>query len=74
MAARDSEGRLLYQCIFCTKGIDWTDLDPCAVVLTAKWDRPDNRWQQFWCHAACFQERAQGYADIEVFHPEYYEE
>jgi hypothetical protein len=47
---------LQYQCCFCGEGGD--PLDPCAVVLIGRWERPESEQgvQQFFCHIACFEE------------------
>jgi hypothetical protein len=54
---------LQYQCCFCGRGIAKSSeggdpLDPCAVVLIGKWERPESEQgvQQFFCHFACFAE------------------
>jgi len=61
--AVSEEKPLTYQCCFCGHGIarpaDGGDaLDPCAVVLIAKWERPkaEQGVQQFFCHVGCFEE------------------
>jgi hypothetical protein len=53
---------LQFQCCFCGSGITkgsqgGEPLDPCAVVLIARWERPEREQgtQQFFCHLACFQ-------------------
>lgn len=54
---------LQYQCCFCQRGITKASeggdsLDPCAVVLISKFERPEREQgvQQFFCHVACFEE------------------
>src|SRR5438270_7025352 len=56
---------LQYQCCFCGKGVTKASeggdpLDPCAIVLIGKWERPESEQgvQQFFCHVACFEEQA----------------
>ena len=54
---------LQYQCCFCGGGVTKASeggnpLDPCAVVLISKFERPEKEQgvQQFFCHVACFEE------------------
>ena len=49
-----------YQCIFCGKGIEPTDIDPCALIIIAGIDRPraEQREQLVFCHIRCIKERA----------------
>jgi len=49
-----------YICIFCAQRIAPGPLDPCALHLVGKIDRPRNeqKEQGFYCHAACLQGRA----------------
>lgn len=54
-----------YSCIFCKDVIDGDDnkqhdLDPCAIVLVAHYDREraEQKEQQFWCHFDCFRKMA----------------
>ena len=61
--ARLDPNNLEYQCCFCGQGINpptkgGDPLDPCAVVLIAKWQRPESEQgvQQFFCHVACFEQ------------------
>ena len=62
---------LQFQCCFCgtgiTKGSQGGEaLDPCAVVLIARWERPESEQgaQQFFCHLACF-ERVSKHATVQ---------
>jgi len=49
-----------YICIFCAQRIAPGPLDPCALHLVGKIDRPRNeqKEQSFYCHADCLQGRA----------------
>jgi len=49
-----------YACIFCGQRIAPGPLDPCALHLVGKIDRPRNeqKEQTFYCHADCLQVRA----------------
>ena len=67
----DDAPDLQVQCCFCGKQVAKSSvggdaLDPCAVLLIARWDRPDSEQgtQQFFCHIACF-ERASEHAHVE---------
>jgi hypothetical protein len=62
---------LQYQCCFCGEGVPKASeggdpLDPCAVVLIGRWERPESEQgvQQFFCHVACF-ERVSRHATVE---------
>jgi hypothetical protein len=62
---------LQYQCCFCGEGVTKASeggapLDPCAVVLIGRWERPESEQgvQQFFCHVACF-ERVSKHAAVE---------
>ncbi len=62
----ESEPKTLqYQCCFC--GESGSALDPCAVVLIARWERPEAEQgvQQFFCHVLCFQ-RVSKHAPVEM--------
>ena len=43
------------RCCFCGDLVDHGPIDPCSLVLTARWARAasDRKEQQFWCHAKC---------------------
>jgi len=49
-----------YECFFCGDEVSSdnksSDLDPCAIVLIAHWEkgRDHQQEQQFWCHFECF--------------------
>lgn len=49
-----------YQCLFCGEGISAGELDPCALVVVARIDRPrvDQKEQTFYCHLGCLQGKA----------------
>ena len=49
-----------YVCLFCGQGISPGPLDPCAIHLIAKIDRPRNeqKEQTFFCHVGCIQNLA----------------
>ena len=44
-----------YQCLFCGEGIEPSGLDPCALHLVARFDRPrgEQKEQTFFCHLSC---------------------
>lgn len=44
-------------CFFCSKTIDHGDLDPCALQVVARVDRPRGaqKEQTFFCHFVCLQ-------------------
>lgn len=46
-----------YVCLFCGQRISAGSLDPCAIQLIGKIDRPHNeqKVQTFFCHIACIQ-------------------
>ncbi len=57
-------------CIFCDKEIEETELDPAALVLIVDW-KHDGRGhpspsQQWWCHTACFIEKAGGLENLSL--------
>ena len=49
-----------YVCIFCNEAIYPGPLDPCALQVVARLDRPrdEQKEQTFFCHIGCLQERA----------------
>ena len=49
-----------FLCLFCAEAIVPTELDPCAVQVTAKFDRPreEQKEQMFYCHINCLRERS----------------
>ncbi|WP_446809104.1 hypothetical protein ACH50O_17875 [Methylomonas sp. 2BW1-5-20] len=46
---------LVYQCMFCAESIAPTDMDPCALNIIARIDRPREvqKEQMFYCHIDC---------------------
>jgi hypothetical protein len=40
-------------CCFCAKTIEPNAIDPCRIVVTTRADK----WQVWFCHAACFKAR-----------------
>lgn len=61
---------LKFQCILCGQSIDRSSLDPCAIVLIANWQGPEDeqRVQQWFCHSRCFNERV---SPAEIFEPDF---
>lgn len=57
-----------YQCLFCGQGIAPGELDPCALVLVARFDRTraDQKEQTFYCHLSCL--RSRSFAGSGVFY------
>jgi hypothetical protein len=47
-----------YQCGFCGNTIERTRVDPCAMVVAARWSEAgfDGRTQQIWFHAGCLRQ------------------
>lgn len=47
-------------CLFCNEGIESGALDPCALHLVARMDRPrhEQKEQTFFCHLRCLQSAA----------------
>src|ERR1035438_1411562 len=58
MLAKLKNAKLVYGCCLCGKSIEATEVDPCALGVTAAWAGPEQeqRYQQFWCHGACLEE------------------
>jgi hypothetical protein len=48
-----------FQCCFCSKGIESTDIDPCNLDILINIDKPKNKQsnQIFYCHIACFESK-----------------
>ena len=48
-----------YMCAFCGEDAEGAEIDPCAVIVVARWREPEEqqREQQFFAHAACLGER-----------------
>ncbi|MGZ4571023.1 MAG: hypothetical protein ACXVX8_02705 [Blastococcus sp.] len=46
-------------CAFCGAGIDDSGVDPCAILVIAKWRAPEEQQQeqQFFTHAECLRAR-----------------
>ena len=46
-------------CAFCGEGVENDAVDPCALVVIAKWRAPeaDQQSQQFFTHAQCLRTR-----------------
>jgi hypothetical protein len=62
-----AEGRISYECWYCTESIEETGFDPCAVIIVANWiDEENQREQQFFAHAECFRRSGSG-SDLYVF-------
>jgi hypothetical protein len=47
-------------CCFCSRDLDEIGLDPCALLVTSRWLKSEEREQfsqQFFCHAACLKSK-----------------
>jgi hypothetical protein len=53
--------RLGFKCLLCARRIEPGDFDPCVLTLTARADRPrrEQMRQDFYCHLACLQAKAE---------------
>lgn len=57
--SQDQRVRVVEPCMFCGQPLTPEELDPCQVVVTNQWGRPDDAQmtQRFWSHAACLRSR-----------------
>jgi hypothetical protein len=48
-----------YMCAFCGEDAEGAEIDPCAVIVVARWREPADRQreQQFFAHAQCLRDR-----------------
>ena len=53
--------RLGFKCLLCARRIESGEFDPCILTLTARADRPyrEQMQQDFYCHLACLQAKAE---------------
>jgi hypothetical protein len=51
-------------CCFCGEPIPMSEVDPCHLTITTARDK----WQVWFCHAACFKSRLVGGRDLEPAH------
>ena len=61
-----------YLCCICGKPIEDSDdlpgtsVDPCALILIAKWSGPEEgqEWEQYFCHLTCFKDAVKDHVDV----------
>jgi len=54
------EESVIYTCVFCGEAVHPGPLDPCALHVVGRVDRPraEQKEQTFFCHISCLQTRA----------------
>ena len=65
--------RLGFKCLLCARRIESGEFDPCVLTLTARADRPyrEQMQQDFYCHLACLQAKAEVRGALYIAEPGY---